>query len=138
MSCAWQRTNCIVSHCTAYPTHIPTYLVLSPGGLKEGLVCSSTSSDDTNHATALVGEDLLSTRGKLDTGLAIIGVVANDGHVVARGAAERTTVSSLLLDVGEDGTLGNGVEREDVADGKSGVLSGVDKLCTVSSEVLHA
>jgi hypothetical protein len=108
--------------------------VLSPGCLEEGLVCSATTGDDTDHTTALAGEDLLGTGGKLDTGLAIR-VVANNGHIVARGTAERTTVGSLLLDVGEDGTLGDGVEREDVADGESGVLSGIDELCTVSPGV---
>jgi hypothetical protein len=109
--------------------------VLSPGCLEEGLVCSATTGDDTDHTTALAGEDLLGTGGKLDTGLAVIRVVANNGHIVARGTAERTTVGSLLLDVGEDGTLGDGVEREDVADGESGVLSGIDELCTVSPGV---
>jgi hypothetical protein len=113
-------------------TVLSTYLVLSPGGLKEGLVCAATTCNDTDHTTARAGKDLLGTGGELDTGLALVGVVANDGHVVTGGTAERTTVSGLLLDVGEDGTLGDGVEREDVADGKSGVLSGVDELCTVS------
>jgi hypothetical protein len=61
--------------------------------------------------------------------------VADDGNVVARGATERTTVSGLVLDVGEDGTLRNGVEGQDVADGERGVLSGVDELCAVSLPV---
>jgi hypothetical protein len=54
--------------------------------------------------------------------------VADDGNVVAGGAAERATVTVLVFDVGEDGTFGDGVEREDVADGERGVLSGVDEL----------
>jgi hypothetical protein len=58
--------------------------------------------------------------------------VADDGNVVARGTAERTTVTRLVLDVGEDGTFGDGVEGQDVADGESGVLSGVDELVVVS------
>jgi hypothetical protein len=102
--------------------------VLGARGLQEGLVCTATSSDDTNHTTAGAGEDLLGTGGELDAGLALIGVVADDGNVVTRGTAERTTVAVLVLDVGQDGTLGDRVKGQDVADGQRGVLSGVDEL----------
>lgn len=106
--------------------------MLSAGRLHERLVCAATSGDDTNHTTACAGEDLLGTRWELNTGLALVGVVADDGNVVTRGTAERTTVTGLVLDVGEDGTLRDGGEGQDVADGESGVLSGVDELCNVS------
>jgi hypothetical protein len=59
--------------------------------------------------------------------------VADDGNVVAGSAAERATVTVLVFDVGEDGTFGDGVEREDVADGERSVLSSVDELSGVSS-----
>jgi hypothetical protein len=108
-------------------------LMLSTRRLHERLVCSATTSDDTDHTTARAGEDLLGTGWELDTGLALIRVVADDGNVVAGGTTERTTVTRLVLDVGEDGTFGNGVEGQDVADGESGVLSGVDELDTVSA-----
>jgi hypothetical protein len=107
--------------------------MLSARGLEEGLVCTSTTGNDTDHTTGGVGEDLLGTGGELDTGLALVGVVADDGNVVAGGTAERTTVTGLLLDVGEDGTFGDGGEGKDVANGKSGVLSGVDELEVVRS-----
>jgi hypothetical protein len=58
--------------------------------------------------------------------------VADNGHIVTGGTAERTTIRSLLFDVGEDGTFGDGGKREDVADGESSVLSGVDELLIVS------
>lgn len=105
-----------------------TYLVLGTRGLEEGLVCSSTTGDDTDHTTAGAGENLLGAGGELDTGPVLVGVVADDGHVVTGGTAKRTTVTRLVLDVGEDGTFGDGAERKDVADGKSGVLAGVDEL----------
>jgi len=110
-------------------------LMLGSRGLEERLVCSATSCDDTNHTTGRAGEDLLGTGGELDTGLALVGVVANDGHVVSGGTAERTAVTRLVLDVGEDGTLGDGGEGEDVADGQVGVLSGVDELASVHALV---
>jgi hypothetical protein len=107
--------------------------VLGARRLHERFVCTSTTGDDSDHTTAGAGEDLLGAGWELDTGLALVGVVADDGNVVAGGTTERTTVSGLLLDVGEDGTLGDGVEGQDVADGESGVLSGVDELDTVSA-----
>ena len=59
--------------------------------------------------------------------------MADDGDVVARGTTKRTTVGGLVLDVGEDGTFRDGVEGQDVADGESGVLSGVDELFPMSA-----
>lgn len=107
--------------------------MLSTRRLHERLVCTATTSDDTDHTTAGAGKDLLGTGGELDTGLALIRVVADDGDVVAGGTAERTTVTRLVLDVGEDGTLRDGVEGKDVADGESSVLSGVDELVACQS-----
>ncbi len=52
------------------------------------LVCSATSSDNSDHATACAEENLLCARWELDTGLALVGVVADDGDVVARGTAQ--------------------------------------------------
>lgn len=117
-----------------YAKYREPYLVLGARGLEEGLVGTSTTGDDTNHTTAGRRKDLLSAGGELDTGLALVGVVADDGNVVTGGTAERTTVTGLVLDVGEDGTLRDGVEGQDVADGESGVLSGVDELLWVSYE----
>lgn len=61
--------------------------------------------------------------------------MTNDGNVVTRGTAESTSVTDLLLDVGDDGTLRNGAQGQDVADGESGVLSGVDELTGVHALV---
>lgn len=102
---------------------------------QEGLVGTSTTSNDTDHATDGALNDLLGAGGELDAGLALVGVVADDGNVVARGAAERATVANLLLDVGDDGTLRDGAEGEDVADGERGVLAGVDELAGVKALV---
>jgi hypothetical protein len=110
-------------------------LVLGTGSLQEGLVGTATTGDDTNHTTGSVLDDLLGTGGELDAGLAILGVVANNGNVVAGGTAERTAVTNLLLDVGDDGTLGHGGEGKNVADGQGGVLTGVDELAGVHALV---
>lgn len=80
-------------------------------------------------------DNLLGTRRKLDTGLALIGVVTDDGDVVARGTAQSTTVTDLLLDVRDDGTLGHGAQRQNVADSQVGVLAGVNELARVHALV---
>jgi hypothetical protein len=110
-------------------------LMLGARSLEEGLVGSSTTGDDTDHATSAAGDDLLSSGGELNAGLALIGVVADNGDVVAGGTAERTAVTDLLLDVGDDGTLGNGGQGKNVADGESGVLAGIDELSGVHALV---
>lgn len=102
---------------------------------QEGLVCPATTSDNADHATGGAADDLLGARRELDAGLALIGVVADNGDVVAGGAAESTTVTDLLLDVGDDGTLGDGAQGEDVADGQGGLLAGVDELAGVHALV---
>lgn len=110
-------------------------LVLGTRSLEQGLVGTATTGDDTNHTTGGVLDDLLGTGGELDTGLAILGVVANNGNVVTGGTAKSTTVTGLLLDVGDDGTLGHGGEGKDVADGQGSVLTGVDELAGVHALV---
>ena len=109
--------------------------MLSARSLKQRLVCSTTTSDDTDHTTDAGLDDLLGARGELDTGLALVGVVANDGNVVTGGTAKSTAVAHLLLDVGDNGTLGAGSEREDVANGEGSVLAGVDELAGVHALV---
>lgn len=80
-------------------------------------------------------DNLLGARGQLDTGLALIGVVADNGDVVAGSTAQGATVANLLLDVGNDGTLRHGAQRQNVTDGQSGVLAGVDELAGVHALV---
>ncbi len=80
-------------------------------------------------------DDLLGARGQLDAGLALVGVVADNGDVATRGTAQGATVANLLLDVGNDGTLGHLTDGQDVADGQSSLLAGVDELAGVHALV---
>lgn len=102
---------------------------------EQRLVGTTTTSDDTDHTTGGVLDDLLGTGGELDTGLALLRVVADDGNVVTGGTTKSTTVTSLLLDVGNNGTLRDGGEGKDVSDSQGGVLSGVDELTGVHALV---
>jgi len=102
---------------------------------QEGLVGPATTGDNADHAASVAAHDLLGARGELDAGLALIGVVADNGDVVAGGTAKGAAVTGLLLDVGDDGTLGKRAEGQDVADGQGGVLAGVDELAGVHALV---
>lgn len=102
---------------------------------QHGLVCPASTSDDTDHATGAAPDDLLGTGRKLDAGLALIGVVSDNSDVVSGGSAQSATVASLLLDVGDDGTLRHGAQRQDVSDGQGSVLAGVDELTGVHALV---
>lgn len=110
-------------------------LVLGARSLQERLVGTATTSNDTDHTTGGRVENLLGTGGELDAGLALIRVVANNGDIVAGGAAQGATVTNLLLDVRDDGTLGHGAKGQDVADGQGGLLTGVDELAGVHAFV---
>lgn len=93
-------------------------LVVGTAGLEEGLVNAATAGNETNHGAASGGEDLLGARGELDAGLASVGVVCNDGGVVARRTGDAAAVAGLLLNVADDGTLGEDANGEDVSDGE--------------------
>ena len=99
------------------------------------LVSSSTSSNDTNHSTRAALDDLLRTRWKLDTGLALIRVVTDNRNIVSRCASESTTISRLLLNVRDDSSFWDGAKWEDVANGKTSVLACVDELTGVHALV---
>ena len=101
----------------------------------ERLVGTSTTGNDTDHSTDGRGDDLLGSGWEPDTSLALIWVVTNDGNVVSGCTSKSTTVTDLLLNVGDDGTLWNLADWENVADGKGGVLSGVDELSSVHALV---
>jgi len=110
-------------------------LVLPVGvtGLKQRLVGTTTTGDDADHGTAGGAKSLLGTRGELHTGLALIGVVADDGGVVAASTSKVSTVSGLLLDVADDGTFGHLTDGKNVTDGQSSVLAAVNKLSGVET-----
>lgn len=102
---------------------------------QERLIGTATTSDNTDHATRTGVDDLLGTGRQLDAGLALIGVVANDGDVVAGGTAESATVTNLLLHIRDDGSLRHRAERQDVSDGQSGLLADIDELAGVHALV---
>lgn len=102
-------------------------------GLEEGLIGTTTSSDETNHGTAVAVEDLLGSRGELHTRAVGLGVVADDGGVGSGGAGERSTVTALGLEVAHDGSLGHGADGENVSDRDLSLGTAVDVLASVET-----
>lgn len=95
-------------------------LVVGGVGSEEGLVSSLSTGDDTDHSSAASLDGLPDSGGESDSGLlAVLGVTDDDGGDTG-GAGEDTTVSPLGLNIGHDGTLGHGVDGENVANSKGG------------------
>lgn len=90
--------------------------VVGAVGAEHGLVSTLTAGDNTDHGSAATDDGLTHTGGESDTGLlAVLGVTDDDGGG-AGGASEASTVAEFGLNVGDDGTLGHGVNGKDVAD----------------------
>ena len=117
-------------------------LVVGVTGLEQGLVGTASAGDDADHGAAGGADGLLGTGGELDAGLAVVGVVPDDGRVVPGRACEAAAVAGLLLNVADDGTLGHSADRHDVPDAEGGLLpaehelSGVEALGS-DEELLH-
>lgn len=105
-------------------------LVVSTTSLEQGLVDTTTAGDDADGGTRGRGDGLLGTGGQTDTRGLSVGVVADDGGVVARGTGKGATVTRLLLDVADDGTFGKGREGKDVGNVEGGLLTAVDELAS--------
>lgn len=106
-------------------------LVVSTTSLHDGLVDTTTTSDDTNGGTAIRADDLLGAGGKLDAGDAFIGIVTNDGGVVSGSASDSSTITNLFFDVANDGTFGHLTNGHDISNGQSGLATAVNELTSV-------
>lgn len=120
-------------HTTHLRPAVALHLVLVVGttGLQDGLVDTTAAGDDANHGAVGRGHDLLGAGWQLDTGLLGVLVVGNHGGVVARGAGQTATITGLLLQVADDGTLGHLAEGHHVADLKGGLAAAVHELAGV-------
>merc|ERR1719324_487753 len=105
-----------------------TVLVEGTASLEQRLVGTSSTGNNADGGTGAGRHGLLGTRRELDAGLASVKVVGDDGGVVARGTGKLSTVSSLGLNVADNGTLGALSKGQNVADGELGTTSGVDEL----------
>lgn len=79
--------------------------VICTASLHDGFVDTTATGDESNHGTVGRRDDLLSTGGQLHSGPLCVGVVSDDGGIVARGAGDAAAIAGLLLQVGDDGTF---------------------------------
>jgi len=112
---------------------VPLGLVfeVSSTGLEQRLIDSSATGDDANHSAIAGRNGLLGSRGQFHLGLVLIGVVGDDGGVVARGSGEFAAVSHLLLELADDGSLGHSANGHHVSDRQVRLLAAVHELARV-------
>lgn len=97
--------------------------VVGVSGLADGLVGSATTGNDSNHGSAASWDGSSGSGGESDSGLlSIVGVTDDDGGA-AGGSGEGASVSGLGLAVGDDGTFGEGVDGQDIANSQSSYYS---------------
>ncbi len=136
-------------------------LVVGAPGLQHGLVDATASGHDAHHGAVGRRHHLLGAGGQLDTGALRVGVVGDDGGVVAGRTRQLAAVASLeesghmcksghvlllatflfrahlLLQVGDDGSLRHGPDGHDVAHRQLGLLAAVDELAGVHALTGH-
>jgi len=100
-------------------------------GLEKGLVSSLATGNDADHSSAASNDGFTDARGESHTGLLAVLGMANDDGGGSGSAGEDATVTQLSLEVGNDGSLGHGINREDVADSEGGFGAAVDELAGV-------
>jgi len=96
-------------------------------GAEHWLVGTLSTSNDANHSSAATHHGLTDARGHSDTGLSSVLGVADDDSGGAGGTGENATVSELGLNVGDNGTLGHGINWEDVANSEGGFGTAIDE-----------
>jgi hypothetical protein len=95
-------------------------LTLEPGSasLEEGLIGSLATGDNADHGTAAALHGLTDAGGEAHAGLGTVFGVTDDDGGGAGSAGERSTVTELGLNVGDDGAFGHVGHGEHIADGE--------------------
>jgi len=102
-------------------------LVVGGTGLQHRLLGTTTSSDLTHHSSAAAWNELLASAWELHSRESGVWVVGNDDAEGSGGSGNGGPVSSVSLDVGDDGSLRHGADVEHVSDGQGRLLSSVDE-----------
>jgi len=120
------------SHTTSTRPAVALGLVFEErtASLHERLVNTPAASNNSDRSASSALNRLLGSTRQPNTGDAVI-VVANDGGVVSRCPCKRSTISRTCLEVAADGSFGHLAQREDVPDGKLGLLANIDKGASV-------
>jgi hypothetical protein len=108
-------------------------LVECTTSFQDRLIGSSTTGNQTDHGTAVAADSLLATRWKSDTSDVLISILGNNESIVTRSTSHNTIVTNLGLNVADNGTFRDLVQRKDISDGQLSLLSGKDELTGVKT-----
>lgn len=97
---------------------LDSVFVESTAGLQDRLVGSATTSDQTNHSSAVAGDGLLRTRWKSNSANALLSILGNNNSIISRSSGHLATVADFRLDVADNSTLRDLTNRQDVSNGK--------------------
>jgi len=112
-------------------------LVVGSTSLQHGFVNPSSTGNNSNHGAVSGGDDFLTSGRQLHSGTLCVRVVSDDSCVVTGGSGHLATVSTLLLKIADNGTLGHISNRHHVADSELGFLATVDELAGVHALGSH-
>jgi len=107
------------------------HLVVNSTSLKDRLIDSFSGGNQTNHGSSVTSEGLSGTRGKLDSGLAKIIGVTDDGSGGTGASGQFTLITRLGFDVTDGSTFGDLVDGEDVTGGEGSFMTAVNVLSSV-------
>ena len=102
-------------------------------GLEDGLLGSSTSSDDADGGAGVRVDGLSHTRRKSDSGSGSVFRLRNDGGEGTGGTGVLSLITSVLLHVADKSTFGDLLDGKNISDGKRGLGSAVDVLAGVET-----
>jgi len=106
-------------------------LVVCTASLKERLVGTPATGNNSDLGTSERRDGLLTTGRKPKTGGALVFIVGDDYGKATRATGECAAVPNLSLNVADDGALRHLLQWEDIADGQGGLLPAVDELSRV-------
>ncbi len=106
-------------------------LVKGPSGLEQGFVGASSSGHDANLRADVGGDGLLAAGRQSKTSRALVVVVGDDHREAAGSAREGPSIAHLGFHVADNGSLWDLFQRQNIANGQSGLLSTVDELSSV-------
>jgi len=112
-------------------------LVVGSAGLEHWLVDSSTASDEAKHSSVSAAVELLDTGWELDSSLAGVGVVGDNGAVATGSLGNLASVTGFLLERADNGTFWHLSDWHDVTDVELSLLTGVDELAGANALWAH-
>mmetsp|Transcript_24236 Transcript_24236/g.38015 ORF Transcript_24236/g.38015 Transcript_24236/m.38015 type:complete len:302 (-) Transcript_24236:49-954(-) len=123
----------VLSHTTNLGPAVTLHgvFVVGTSSLKQRLVSTSTSGNNSDLGTDIRLHSLLTSRGKTETGGTLVLIMGDDNSEAAGSTCKSTTVTNLGLNVAHNGTLGHLLQRKNITNGQGSLLSAVDELTSV-------